>query len=191
MLRLTALLCSNVPARAVTGGAGILAAPRHVRAGVRELDSSTLVCADTVANVGDEHVGGATEISLGDAPLLVGDDFDSRAVHVHLAVALPVEPGPRKQSLARRGVAGQGEVPVRVAGDGTVTDVGVEDLKSVPTVEGHGYLAAAAIVRSATGDGHSVAAAGTPGGGRAASFGIQVLGIVALAWEVAAAGIEG
>ena len=186
-----ALLLAEAATGAGAGGLSVLAAPRNVRAGLGELDGGALVGADAVADVGDEHVGGAAEGPLGDAPLLGGADLDGRAVHVHLAVAAPVEPGPGEQGFTGGGVAGQGEGPARVAGRGAAADEGVEHLPGVAAVGGERGLAAAAAVRGVAGDRHAVLAAGGPGGGGLAGVGVQVLRVVALAGEVAAAGVEG
>ena len=53
-------------------------------------------------NIGDEHVGERRSVALGNLIALLGStgDGDGRAVHVHLAVANLVEPGPREHIVA-------------------------------------------------------------------------------------------
>ena len=163
-----------------------------IRAGVGELGVAALDGGAAVADVGDEEVGAAAEAGAGlrgAADLLGADDVDGRAVHVHLAVADLVEPRPREEGLARGGVAGDLEGEGRVADDGAVADVRVDDLERLAAVEGERGLARAAVVGSAAGDGHAVRLAGSPVGDSLALRRVEE-GVVALAREVAAAGAK-
>ena len=175
------------------GWLGLLGVPGDIRAGVGELDIDTLVGADAIADIGDKHVGAAGEGVGGHVAVaepLAAADGDGRAVHVHLAVALPVEPGPGEEHLAGGRVAGQGEGVARVAGDGAVADVRVDDLPGAATVVGDGGLAAAALVGGVAGDGHAVAAARGPRCDGLARGSAQEL-VGALAGEVIATRAQG
>lgn len=147
----------------------------------------------SVANVGDEHVRAAAD-GIRDATDLVGSlagttDGHSSAVHVHLAVADLVEPGPGEDGVAGGSVVRQGEIVARVTHDRTVTHVRVDNLPRVAAVEGQRSLATAAIMGSVARDGHLVRLARSPSHDRL-SLGSADEVVVSLAGEVAAARIE-
>lgn len=138
-----------------------------VGARVGELDVSALGGGAAVVDVGDEHVGETGEVAA-----LGAVDGDGRAVHVHLAVADVVEPGPGEDGVAAGGVLGDGEVPGGL--EGAVAQVGLDDLPGGAAVVGQRGLAAAAAVGRRALDGEAVGLAGLPLGDGSASRGAEV-----------------
>lgn len=164
---------------------------RLVGAGVGESEIRSLLGGAAVVDVGDEEGGARAQggntlvVSLGGA----SSDGDGGAVHVHLAVANLVEPGPGEDDIARGGVRGDGEVEVGGTRGGAVANVRVNDGPRAALVEGERGLAATTAVVGTTGDGHLVGSTGLVLGGGLARVGAEE-GVVSLAGEVATAGGE-
>jgi hypothetical protein len=158
----------------------------HIGTRGRELDVGGLGRLAGAANVGSEHGRAARE---GDRSLALGGatgNVDGGTVHVHLAVANLVEPGPGEDGLAGGGVGGDGEVEAALALDGAVANVGVDGSEGGALVVGEGDLAAAALVGRAADDGHVVGLAGSKVGGGGTGRGAEEA-VVTLAGEVTAA----
>lgn len=139
---------------------GAFASVRNRGARVREDEISAIGGAATVSNIGDEHLGEISwkralggvgagvsvplfdlllnlEVTRVSRTLLCGSDSDGSAVHVHLAIALIVEPGPGES------------VGPRVNGVGN----GVREDSSISERVGIGIFEVTAVVgRTATND---------------------------------------
>jgi len=92
----------------------------------------------------------------------VAADGDERAVHVHLAVANLVEPGPSQESLAIGSIGGNRELVL--LGDRTIAQHGLNDLECFAPVVGQRNLARTAIVSGTALKGHLVLLTGLVGG---------------------------
>ena len=152
---------------------------------VGELDVGALWDGAAVADVGLEDLG--TVLERGGAG---AGDVDSSAVHVHLAVAGVVEPGPGKDGLARLGVGGDGKVEAVLATfgfDATTLD-GLDDAEGLAAVKGHGELARATVVCGTIGQGNLLLGACGPGSSRVTGGTLIEVGLVALARKVVATG---
>ena len=168
--------------RAAPGGGGELGLTDHlhVRTSIGKLDVGALRRAAVIADVGDEHVGVAREVVGATA-----GDGDRGAVHVHLAVAGVVEPGPGEDGIAGFGVGGDGEVEGLVAArlvDAAALDR-LDDLEGLSAVVRNRELAGTTFVRRAAGEAELLLAACRPGGRRRTSGSSEVLEVT-LAGEV-------
>ena len=81
-------------------------------------------------------------------------DIDLGTVHVHLAVANLVEPGPGNEGLAIRSVRWDLEAVLFV--DGASADDGVDNVEAITLVVGEGNLARTTLVSGTTGHLHLV-----------------------------------
>ena len=160
----------------------------HIRAGLGVLDVKVLVGLAAVSDVGNEDLRASGEGGSGNTTLVVSSDGDGRAVHVHLAVADAVVPGPSKDGLAGLSIGGDGEVVL--ASERAVTDVGLDDGEAGALVVAERELARTAAVGSSAGSGHVVGLTRNKGSGALAGSSAKV-DVVALARIVGAGVLEG
>jgi len=179
---------SRGTAAALRGLEGSTRSLNHIRAGLGVLDVEVLVGLAAVSDVGNEDLGAGREGGTGNVTLVVTSDGDGGAVHVHLAVADAVVPGPGEDGLAGLRVGGDSEVVL--ASKRAVTDVGLDDGEAGTLVVAERELARTAAVGGSAGSGHVVGLAGDKGSSALAGSSAKV-DMVALAREIGAGILEG
>lgn len=151
---------------------------------VRELDVLALDGSASVGNIGNEDAGTVRKLGgwCGTGSLI---DGNGSAVHVHLAIADLVEPGPGEQRISSWGIAGDVQVEFLAAAQGAATDVGVDNRPCAALIVGESSLAGSPVVGCSTLDREVGRAASIPGDDGFPFGGAQIR-VVSLAGEVGA-----